>query len=590
MAGGQSCTYVGTEYESPFPGQTKKLAAKVEYYGLEEIEEVLARLLRDYNAWNFQQQDDWSDDEKQELKQLSNTAFTTFRSLFCDKEEFESPRAAEEYLETCFEDQYGPRTTLARMSAYCRELLEEKEADEDDHIEYLDGDTQEEFLAQLDPLVSSNSRFDRPTLWPLVKKVRVGIEGPKILDYITLVDLPGLDDTNQVRANASYDMMRSCQSIWVVAKIDRAITEQMVDNLFTRFGKSYKMIIICTGIDANLDDDLAVYLESEGQSIGNHKELLERELHLRKLITSLAKKIGTGQAALDGRNKFKSMKRRQLTENARRKLVAELEAWKSELRDAEEELPGICQQRFELLVEARNHNATRRLCEEKSKNLSAGEQLQVFCVSNLHYMSLKGARFVNGPRLSPEMTGIPALRTFVLESAAPRVQRNLEDFISHRFTVFMKGLAMWAKSFSVEGSSELLTAIEASRNNIGGVLQVYHDNMLASNEIGVVKRLQDSKQKQLRVALSQLEKKKGWHWSTTRAFIRRYGNHTTSVAPKQCWNEQFLEGTIEVVDEQWPLFERGREQVAEAMKDDLIGLLCDVLKTVNGKSSRLLWL
>ena len=54
MAGGQSCTYVGTEYESPFPGQAKKLAAKVEYYGLEEIEEVLARLLRDYNAWNFQ--------------------------------------------------------------------------------------------------------------------------------------------------------------------------------------------------------------------------------------------------------------------------------------------------------------------------------------------------------------------------------------------------------------------------------------------------------------------------------------------------------------------------------------------------------
>jgi len=190
MAGGQSCTYVGTEYEQPFPGQAKKLAARVEYFDIDAIRELLSRLLQDYNTWNFEQEDDWDDEEKQELNRKSKTAFSTFRSLFCDKTEFESPRAATEFLEQAFKNS-EETDALSVLGVWCEDLLEEKEADEEDHTEYLDAHSQEELLEQLDPLVSANSRYTEPTLWPLVKKVRIGIEGPRILKYVTLVDLPG---------------------------------------------------------------------------------------------------------------------------------------------------------------------------------------------------------------------------------------------------------------------------------------------------------------------------------------------------------------------------------------------------------------
>lgn len=170
MAGGQSCTYVGTEYEGPFAGQKKPLAAKVEYFDLDSIEALLRRLIDDYNTWNFRRPPDCDAEEAQELSRLSTTALNTFRSLFCDREECESPRALGEFLHDSFTDE--GTNALSTMLEWCEELLDEKQTDDDERIEHLDAHTQRELLAQLDPLVSSSSRFEMPALWPLVKKVR----------------------------------------------------------------------------------------------------------------------------------------------------------------------------------------------------------------------------------------------------------------------------------------------------------------------------------------------------------------------------------------------------------------------------------
>lgn len=588
MAGGQSCTYVGTEYQAPFSGQSRKFAAKVEYFDIEAIKDLLERLLNNYNIWTFQQDEDWTEDERQELKRDCHTAFTTFRALFCDKVEFESPRAAAAFLQQCYEREDAD--ALGTMVAYCEELLEEKEANESDHIEYLDADSQPELLQQLNPLVSSNSLFEEPTLWPLVKKVTMGIEGHRLLRYITLVDLPGLDDTNQVRVNASLDIMRSCDSIWVVTKIDRAITDTQVDSLLMRYGKSFKMAIVCTAIDANLDDDLAAHLQAEGQSIGNHDELLLREKQLRKLTRSLPKKIETRRAKLEGRNPPRKGKKKQrvLTQKARDKLDAQIATFQAQLNDIEAELPVVAQARFEILVDARNHNTTRRLKEEKSDHLKSGEELKVFCVSNVHYMALKGARVINGPRLNADMTGIPAMRAFVLESAAPGLVKAVEDFINYKFTVFMKDVAMWAKSYSVEGSTELLRAVEAPREKIDTLLQGFHETMMTISDATVVKALDETRPDQLQIAIRELEKKRQWHWSTTRAFVRRNGTHKTSVAPKQCWNEQFMEGTIDLVKEIWDRLQEKRDHAANELMDELIGLVRGVWEMVKGHPAHMI--
>lgn len=580
MAGGQSCTYVGTEYERPFVGQTQNFAAKVEYFDIDSIGELLKRLIADYYHWHFEQEFDLSDDEKQELNRLAKTAFTTFRSLFCDKSEFESPYAATVYLEQAYKDE--EHNALDKFSEWCRQLLEEKEADEDDHIEYLDDETQEGLLEQLNPLVFSNSRFEEPSLWPLVKKVRIGIKGPRILEYITLIDLPGLDDTNRQRVDASYEMMRSCDAIWVVAKIDRAITETGVDSLLMRYGKAYEMVMICTGTDDNIDAGLATHLEGEGQIVGDHGELLRRERELRKLVKRLPKKIKARQNKLDNRSKAKSKKpKNPLTDHQKRKLRAEIKKLQAELKDAERELPEIAQERFELLVAARNANTIRRLQSEKSEHLRPGKTLPVFCVSNVHYAALKGAKIINGPRLDAEMTGIPALRQFVLRGSAPALLQAMEDFISYKFTVFMQGLTMWARSYSIQGSEELLASLKQPQKKASGLIDDFVDKLVEFNRKLVIGTITDTQPKLVEAAGDVINNKiHRWAWPTIRAFIRRDGNHRTSVAKQQSWNEQFLEAAKEDAEQSWDAFMQKEKELAKGLQKDLLKLLEGMNTTV----------
>ncbi|KAI6815040.1 hypothetical protein KC365_g14243 [Hortaea werneckii] len=581
MAGGQSCTFVGTEYEQPFPGQTKKLAAKVEYFGISSIRELLSRLIKDYNHWNFEREEDLNEEERQELSRLSKTAFTTFRSLFCNKEEFETIEAGREYLEAAYRGE--AQTALDAFFEWCKELLEEKEADEKDRTEYLDADTQHGLLDQLNPLVFSNSQFKEPTLWPLVKKVRIGINGPRILQHITLVDLPGLDDTNRVRVDASYTILRNCDAIWVVAKIDRAITETGVDSLLMRWGKEYKMAMICTGTDDNIDAGLASYLEGEGQDIGDHEHLLKQEVRLRKQFEkALPKQITAKQKVLTKDKKDqKKGKKQTMTEYRRQKIRDEIKALVKERDAAKAALPGVEQARFELLVNARNEYTVRRLQEEKSDHLPMGATLPVFCVSNSHYSSLKGAKAVKGPRLNAEMTGVPALRAYVLETSAPERLRAMDAYVNHRMTVFMKGLAMWAKSYNVEGGEQLLAAVKKPQGQVGGLIDLFVDQVLAFNEKFVVNGLQDARNDLVEAASSVVNSKiNGWHASTVRAFIRRDGNHRTSVVPQQSWNEQFLEKASKVAKQGWEVFSDKEKELAIGLEKSLLSLLermeCDI--------------
>lgn len=171
MAGGQSCTYVGTEYECPFPGQTKKFAAKIEYFSMRDISNLLNKMIQDFFTWTFIRPSDLDAEEMQELQRLCTSAFNTFRALFCDKEEFESQTAGAEWLRSKYAAA-NKEEALSTLIEWCRELLGENEADESGNIEYTDADTQDELLEQLTPMVTSNSQYETPAVWPLVRKIR----------------------------------------------------------------------------------------------------------------------------------------------------------------------------------------------------------------------------------------------------------------------------------------------------------------------------------------------------------------------------------------------------------------------------------
>ncbi|CAK3974892.1 Hypothetical predicted protein [Lecanosticta acicola] len=586
MSGGQSCTYVGTEYECPFPGQTKKFAAKVEYFDISEISKLLEKLLQDFFLWTFQRPDDLDPNEEQELQRLSSTAFNTLMPLFCNRVEFHNKDAAVAWLQSHYWT--SDKDALPVLVAWCEELLAEKEADEADHVGYIDAESKDDLLRQINPLISSSFRLDEPALWPLVRKIRIGIDGPRVLQYITLVDLPGLDDVNKVRVDASYDMMRSCDSIWIVTKIARAITDTAVDALLMRFGKTYKVAVICTGIDDGVDPALANHLHSEGQSVGNHQDLLDRERKLRNLVKRLPKKIETRSAKLDGRTQARKKAKRPLTEKAKRKLSEEIAEYTKQLEVAGNELPQVAAERFELLVDARNANTIRQMQQHKVEHLIAGTKLQVFAVSNLHYEAIKGARVINGPRLSVKDTGIPALRQYALESAAPYRLQAMEDFISHKFTIFLQGLGMWAKSFSIERSEELLQSIRAPVKSVHPIVEEYLSAVSKANDEVIVQPLHHNQESLISTALTELEKKRAWNWQTIRAFMRRNGNFKTSVVPQQSWNESYQSGATKMVHSLWDSFVKDQSKLSDEMKCKLLGLVLSISETLDNHPAKLI--
>lgn len=85
-------------------------------------------------------------------------------------------------------------------------------------------------------------------------------------------------------------------------------------------------------------------------------------------------------------------------------------------------------------------------------------------------------------------------------------------------------------------------------------------------------------------AKAALEKKRKWYWSTVRAFVRKEGNHHTSVAPKQSWNEGFMEGATETVKNHWEDFVEKQKTLNETLQEKLTDIVQDIKDVIDGKN------
>ncbi|KAF3846364.1 hypothetical protein F7725_003442 [Dissostichus mawsoni] len=62
--------------------------------------------------------------------------------------------------------------------------------------------------------------------WPLVKCVTVRVPNNRLLQHVTLVDLPGNGDRNKSRDRMWKKVIGSCSTVWIVAEINRAASEK----------------------------------------------------------------------------------------------------------------------------------------------------------------------------------------------------------------------------------------------------------------------------------------------------------------------------------------------------------------------------
>ncbi|WPH04073.1 Hypothetical protein R9X50_00695800 [Acrodontium crateriforme] len=221
----ESCTCVKTEYHGKFASQEMACAVKIRYLGEDKVHDLLSGLLTGYNRYKFQADPDWDTDALKRCGQLASDASNTFLSLLRNVDEFANLEPMRVFLKKKFDSGSSPINFMAKS---CEKNLTKKKKDGAGYCDYFEADNLTKLRNFVDPLITSRPNSNVPTLWPLIKQVVFGIAGSKILEHITIVDLPGISDTNYTRRTQTSEYLRICDALWIFSKIDRAADDTTV--------------------------------------------------------------------------------------------------------------------------------------------------------------------------------------------------------------------------------------------------------------------------------------------------------------------------------------------------------------------------
>lgn len=119
------------------------------------------------------------------------------------------------------------------------------------------------------------------------------------------------------------------------------------------------------------------------------------------------------------------------------------------------------------LISLRNIDVQQRAAKAFKDHVPSGVQLNVFCVSNDEYKKWKHPDSSENHTMDIEVTGIPAVRAFLRERAAPRVQRHFELRIGDTVPSLIDTTKLWCIRAPVENADEIIqTAIEPQQVSI----------------------------------------------------------------------------------------------------------------------------
>lgn len=549
-----------TEYSGPFDGQRKDFAAFIFYYDMKGIRATLVELIKDYNQYVFEFDNDWDDEAHTAFKSKMQNALKIFRTLFSDLAQFKETHDVRETLEESY--RRNDQQLINIMIESCELKLKHKIGPKG-YSEFREADTHAKLRERIDPLTISKANFDEPALWPLVKQVHIHVRGSRILNDITIIDLPGISDTHEARVNLTKNYVKTCNYVWIVAQISRVVDDGMVYRLLSTYGMAFKgsIAVICTHSDDGVEKKLVNHLKECGQDMTGYQQLTKDLKAKKTQITQACSRIKA----------LKALKRPTKAH------YIEARAKEDELKLHRDAFASVDRQRFAFLVKARNDTITKQLQEGIEYHLPKGSSLRVFCVSNLHYRAIKGLTTIRGSKLDPDATGIPALRAFALTLPAPKLLRAIEDHLTTCLVVWLKNMALWASKTSVDRRRELMQTVKLPGDNLeANVVRIVMGFKRELND-NITTPMRDLQLDAIKTALKVHAQKNKMHHATIRAFIRKDGQYATRLCPKECWNEQFSKALTDEALRALPALEAGvlgvHEELEDAVNKDLRGVI-----------------
>ncbi|CAG7563209.1 unnamed protein product, partial [Fusarium equiseti] len=544
---GSACTSVVTKYRQKKHEHPTPITIEVEYLSPSEIRDLIQELL-----WSYRQlflpsveSEETSEQDYNRFMRESEQAWSALHAAFKHKRQF-------------------TQTFAKDMSDGALERITEQLVQWAGEIEWPTGGGEgfwRSTAQTADECVEKTKLFMQD---------RVYLDSPVLKTGVVLSDLPGnlsltrdcstgLKDTNLARVRATQDYLIKCDTIVIVAKISRAITDQ--------------------SLKSSLFYVLSRHVPMEWEQSGTQR------LNVSVVCTK-SEEINLRNARLEFCGPNKSISLETMT-----KLDNEIDAAKAS-GDRARKKTAKKQQEL-LLVEARNNHVRQNLRNVYSSEMD-GRTLDVFCVSNKWYEKYcpKGnTKFV-------EASGVPDLRRFCHTVTADAQLNEAKHFLKSRLSALLNTLNLWADSSLRKQEVERLD--ESVRTKVKGLIDempklvsTFEEEFTTcfQEQIMVFFGRRDEHWDQ--AASKEGRKWTSWHWctaptSSTRnsndvaaqynAWCLNNGDHQTMKRGHENWNAKIIWKMRMELEGQWDLVEEEVSDVftelLEAMKNRL-----DSLKT-----------
>jgi hypothetical protein len=389
--------------------------------------EELLRALRDFQLLPMQSRNsnagDTASNDIPELQKTAELATETFRSSFGER-----LGGSPDILSSMpFQD------AIATMMEWTSQLLSQNH-------EQSTFSTIEEcssWLGYLGTATDTSVSDDNTRAsWPFIQKVRVYLNAYILSKGLIIADLPGLRDLNSARQAITERYVRQCHQIFVVARIDRAITDESIKSIFetARHGDVSKVDIVCTrSEDIQMREAVHDYPAERAniEAMQSHIADAERELE------SLRDDIEEDEEDVSN---FTREKERKLND------------MRMEFRKAEKEKESYILRLKRLIVDLRNSKVSRGLRKAYCKDPNA-TSLSIFCVSNKDYWDNRN-RPAHIALEYLQLSGILELRRYCIGVVAQSRLQATQTFIKDGIPALIGSVELWVEAGSGNASAE----------------------------------------------------------------------------------------------------------------------------------------
>lgn len=444
---GTACTCAVTEYVYH---DRDEFTVQVDYFSSDELKiqfEELLRAYRDYDELPGNSRARNTSDEEpnanKALEKKAELAAQTFRAIFTETQ------ATSRVLHTM-----DFSTAIGSMVNWASQLL--PVSGEEESYQTV-GECASRLRELTSELSESPVRGGSPRRWPLIRKLRVHLNAYILSKGLIIADLPGLRDHNSARKAITERYLRQCHHIFAVARIDRAITDESVKEIFelARRANLTKVDVVCT--------------RSEDVQIREAKhDWIADKVKLEELQRAIEEDRSEVEYIREQIEDFE-----QDYEHLNHEERREFEQLQQDYRKAERSKQSHEFEMLRFIVELRNAKVSGRLRAQYQDHPFAST-LEIFCVSNKTYWDHRERPVTtSGPYI--EMSGIKQLRQYCIGIVADSRLRAAVSFIKDQVPAFLASVGLWIEAGSGSSSSEkrqqildLVSAVEEALEDVSG--------------------------------------------------------------------------------------------------------------------------